>query len=338
LVGDTPAMLNLFRSIQRVSTLSALPVLISGETGTGKELVAHAIYCQDAKRRKFAFVPLNCAALNHELSESELFGHRRGAFTGANYDRPGLFRSADRGVLFLDEIGELNAALQAKLLRVVQTNRVLAVGEDREIAVDVRVIAATNRNLPEMVKGGLFREDLYYRLNVTPLHIPPLRERRADIAPLVEHFLRKHQHLAQNGNGKAHAAPDFLHALERTALPGNARQVENLVRRALVDRETSGALRLSDLPEDVWADLSEQEESSQNLERKPPQAETGLMTYAMECLVQNQWSLGKSLAQLEELLVKAALEAAHGNQTEAARRLGITARSVYNKLHKRDAG
>ena len=176
------AMTDVFRSIIRFSTLSDLPVLIVGETGTGKEGLARALHRLDPKRKEGPFVAVNCGAIAAPLAESEFFGHRRGAFTGADRDRKGLVRSAEGGVLFLDEIGELDAALQAKLLRVLQESRVLGVGEDRDIQVNVRVVAATNRDLDQMGQQSRFRADLFHRLNVLSIRVPPLSERADDLA------------------------------------------------------------------------------------------------------------------------------------------------------------
>ncbi|MGB7792222.1 MAG: sigma-54 factor interaction domain-containing protein, partial [Terrimicrobiaceae bacterium] len=189
MVGSSMAMADVFRSIIRFSTLSDLPVLIVGETGTGKEGLARALHRLDPKRREGPFVAVNCGAIAAPLAESEFFGHRRGAFTGADRDRKGLIRSAEGGVLFLDEIGELDAALQAKLLRVLQESRVLGVGEDRDIQVNVRVVAATNRDLDQMGQQSRFRADLFHRLNVLSIRVPPLSERADDLAPLTQHFL-----------------------------------------------------------------------------------------------------------------------------------------------------
>src|SRR5262249_49739435 len=243
-------MMAVFHTVLRISPLSDLPVLITGETGTGKGLLAHAIHQLDRKRCQGPFIALNCSALSPGLAESELFGHRRGAFTGADRDRKGLFRAAEGGVLFLDEIGELDEAVQAKLLRVLQAHRVLGIGDDHEVAVNVRIIAATHRNLEAMVQQGTFRADLWHRLHVLAIHIPPLRERPADLKPLLEHFLEKYQGLRPAG--PLSAAPEFLEALTQLPLPGNAREVENLVQWVLVHKDDAAPLTLRDLPVDIW--------------------------------------------------------------------------------------
>jgi len=184
-VGRSREMLAVFRWVVRVAALSDLPALVTGETGTGKEVLVNALHRLDEKHCRGPFVALNCSAINPNLAESELFGHRRGAFTGAEAGRRGLIRSADGGVLFLDEVGDLDPQLQAKLLRVIQERRVLGVGDDREVDVHVRVVAATNRDLGELVRQGKFREDLFHRLNTLSVHLPPLRQRTDDIEPLV---------------------------------------------------------------------------------------------------------------------------------------------------------
>jgi transcriptional regulator of aromatic amino acid metabolism len=195
MVGSSTAMMHVFRCVIRFSALSDLPVLIVGETGTGKEGLARALHRLDPKRGGGPFIAVNCGAIATSLAESEFFGHRRGAFTGADRDRKGLIRSAEGGVLFLDEIGELNASIQAKLLRVLQENRLLGVGEDRDIEVNVRVVAATHRDLDQMGQQSRFRADLFHRLNVLSIRVPPLSERADDLAPLTQHFLDKYRSL-----------------------------------------------------------------------------------------------------------------------------------------------
>jgi DNA-binding NtrC family response regulator len=342
-VGESQAIMAVFQTVYRVSPLSDLPILITGETGTGKELLARGIHQLDLKRRQGPFVALNCSAISPSLVESELFGHRRGAFTGADRDRKGLIRSAEGGVLFLDEIGELDEALQAKLLRVLQENRVLGVGEDREVAVSVRMIAATNRNLDTMVQQGKFRADLFHRLHVLAIHIPPLRERPADLKPLIEHFLQKYRFL--KATGSLSADPELIAALSQVELPGNARQLENLVRWALVNKDDDTPLHLRDLPLDIWEQLSDQgkrrwvqsepaSEGKDTPQSTPEAPQQHIPSSIVGLLDLNDWNLSRSLQHCERLLLEAALHKAHGNQSETARLLGITPRSVYNKLHK----
>lgn len=333
--GESPAMLDVFRRTVRISRLSDLPVLIRGETGTGKELLARAIHALDGKRARGAFVPLNCAALPRSLAESELFGHRRGAFSGADRSRKGLVRAADGGVLFLDEIGELDLDLQAKLLRVLQEGRVLAVGEDQEVPVDVRVVAATHRDLGGMVERGQFREDLFFRLAVTTLEIPPLRDRREDISTLVEHFVDKHARGA--GGGVLLVGAEFIEALTHAALPGNIRQLENLVRRAIVQKEGEGALGLEDLPPEFLEQLSAASDAAPSPDPPAPDP-AGWPRSTAQLLDASGWNLARALDVCERLLLVTAMERARGNQTRAARLLGITSRSVYNKIRKHQLG
>ena len=252
IVGESAVMQTLSRWILKISPLSDLPVLITGETGTGKELIARAIHGLDPKRSRGPFVPLNCAALGTSLAESELFGHRKGAFTGASKDRRGLIRSADGGTLFLDEIGDLELGLQGALLRVLQENRVRGVGEDREDRVNVRIVAATNRELPALVEQGRFRMDLFYRLNLLTTTAPTLAERIDDIEVLVRHFVHKYA-----GGRALSPAPSLLAALKAMSLPGNVRQLENLIRHAVVNARGDGTLGIEELPPTVWDQLSQ---------------------------------------------------------------------------------
>ncbi|OLE52307.1 MAG: hypothetical protein AUG51_18835 [Acidobacteria bacterium 13_1_20CM_3_53_8] len=343
IVGESQTIISVFRMVLRLSALSDTPTLITGETGTGKELLANAIRQLDPKRSDRPILVLNCGAISHGLAESELFGHRRGAFTGADRDRKGLFRAAQGGILFLDEIGELDASLQTKLLRVIQENRILGVGEEQEIPVNVRIIAATNRSLEEMVMQGKFREDLFHRLSALSVHIPPLRERPADMQPLIHHFLKK---CCSNESVEPRAADlDFIEALTHIKLPGNVRQLENLVRRALVNKIDNSPLTLSDLPPEVWQELSEQEEKGAPLASDAESETTNsvnliqssqpdLHSTLSNLLNDNGWSLSQSLNYCEKLLVESALLLSNGNQSQTARLLGITSRSVYNKLRK----
>jgi formate hydrogenlyase transcriptional activator len=230
IVGQAPAMKRLFASIEQVAP-SDSTVLLMGETGTGKELIAHAIHNVSLRKDKL-LVKLNCAALPSELIESELFGHEKGAFTGATAQRKGRFELADGGTLFLDEVGELSLPAQAKLLRVLQEQEFDRVGGIKTLKVDVRVIAATNRNLLEGVKAGTFRSDLYYRLNVFPLEVPPLRERCPDIPLLARHFLKRFAR--KLGKPLLDIAPSSMERLERYTWPGNIRELQNVIERAAV--------------------------------------------------------------------------------------------------------
>jgi transcriptional regulator with PAS, ATPase and Fis domain len=343
IIAESEAMISVFRWIVRVSALSDLPILIMGETGTGKQVLAHAIHRLDPKRRNGPFIAVNCGAISPSLAESELFGHRRGAFTGADRERQGLIRSAQGGVLFLDEIGELDDTLQTKLLRVLQESRVLGVGEDQEIAVDVRVIAATNRELDKMVADKKFRADLFHRLNVLSIHIPALRERPADVGPLIKHFLKSCHSL--NPAASLAVASGFVTALTKIELPGNVRQLENLVRQALVSKNDDSPLNLSDLPIEVWRQLSEQKDSlslrsdqvsaADELDKlAPPTPLQVTPSDLVKLLHANSWSLSRSLQHCEKLFLEAALHTAQGNQSQTARLLGITPRSVYNMVRK----
>jgi DNA-binding NtrC family response regulator len=333
LVGESATMMGVFRSVIRFSGVSDLPVLITGETGTGKEGLARAVHRLDPNRRRGPFVPVNCGAISASLGESEFFGHRRGAFTGAERERKGLIRSAEGGVLFLDEIADLELALQTRLLRVLQENRVLGVGEDREVGVSVRVVAASNRNLELMVQQNKFRADLFHRLNVLSIQVPPLRDRPEDLAPLVEHFLQKHQ--ALTAVGAPAVGTDFSEALQQIELPGNVRQLENLVCQALVRKATNFPLSISDLPFEILLQLSgaEEEQLAQNPALDILNTQTSA-NYVVRVLDANDWNLTRSMESCERHALEAAMERMRGNQSRAARLLGITPRSVYNKVRK----
>ncbi len=275
-------------------------VLVEAESGTGKELVARFIH-HCSQRRNGPFVAVNCAALPDELLESELFGHEKGSFTGAMAKKPGKFELADRGTILLDEVGEMPSLLQAKLLRVLQEREIDPVGGLRPVPVDVRVIATTNCNLKKAVSDGAFREDLYYRLNVIPLTIPPLRRRKEDIPLLVNHFCEKYQ----EGGKPKHFADETLQLLEKYSWPGNVRELENVVRRALT-------LCLNPVvsPGDLFLKLDDEEPSPGALEMKA----------------------GRSLREMEKEMIRITLEETGGNRTHAAQMLGISLRTLRNKL------
>lgn len=334
IVGESEAMQATFRWVQRISQLSDLPVLLTGETGTGKELLARAIHRLDGKRRRGPFVALNCNALSESLAESELFGHRSGAFTGAMRDRKGLFRAADGGVLLLDEIGDLALSLQGKLLRALQEGSVLGLGEDAEAPVDVRVIAATNRDLERQVREGLFREDLYQRISVLVVRVAPLRERPEDLRPLTEHFA--HKHAALCGVSPRGASNDFLEAIGLSGLPGNARQLENLVRSALLRQAGDSPMDLASLPAEFWRLVAEQEQKTEALASLLPEPASapGVPQGWAGPVEGDEATLAASLQRYERMLLMEAMQRSRGNQTRAARLLGVTPRSVYNKLRK----
>ena len=338
-VGESRRMRDVFRWVLRASALTDLPALITGETGTGKEVITKAIARLDRKRARGPFVALNCSSLGAGVAESELFGHRRGAFTGAERDRKGLFRAAEGGILFLDEIGDLDEALQAKLLRTLQENRVLGVGEDREVRVDVRIIAATNRNLEEMVAERKFRADLYHRLNVLSVHIPPLRERPADFAPLIHHFVKKYKEVEPSK--ECAVSPEFIAALKRVRMPGNVRQLGNIVRQALFNKRDDAPLGLSDLSPDVWRELLSQDaegaaraHGEAEARPCPPALEPDAQSVLVSLLRRHDWSLARALQHCERILIETTLNQTHGNQSQTASLLGITPRSVYNKVRK----
>jgi transcriptional regulator with GAF, ATPase, and Fis domain len=333
MVGKSPAITALFRWIVRVSPVSSLPVLLMGETGTGKELAARAIHALDPRRRRKPFVPVNCGAMSPTLAESELFGHRRGAFTGADHDRRGLIRAADGGVLFLDEIGDLELSLQAKLLRVLQERRVLSLGEDHEVPIDVRVIAATNRDLEEMVRAHQFRADLFHRLSALSIRLPTLRERPEDIAPLVERFVSGG--LMSGRVGKVVASAEFVEALRSVRLPGNVRQLENVVHSAMVCPGRGELLRLRDLSPDIWRELAERDAHAVVEHGVAPGVDTpshNINPAAM--LAAASGKLERALDLCEEEMIAAALTASNGNQSRAARMLGISPRTFFNKMRK----
>src|SRR5690349_13634261 len=228
IIGRSGRMQEIFSIVQRIAKTQST-VLISGESGTGKELIARAIHYNSGRRGKF--VSINCGALPENLLESELFGHERGAFTGAIREKRGLFQEAERGTIFLDEIGETSTAMQIKLLRVLQERLVRKVGSNTESQVDVRVIAATNRDLSEAIRSGTFREDLFYRINVIPIELPPLRQRREDIPILVEHFIAKFS--SNLSVEQKRISTDAMRAIEKYGWPGNVRELENVVERMI---------------------------------------------------------------------------------------------------------
>ncbi|HEY3155293.1 MAG TPA: sigma-54 dependent transcriptional regulator [Candidatus Eisenbacteria bacterium] len=302
IVGGSPAIQKLLHEIQLAGSSSAR-VLIQGENGTGKELVARALHAS-GPRKEMPFVAMNCSAVPEELIESELFGHERGAFTGATQSRRGRFEEAHHGTLFLDEIGDMSVRAQTKLLRVLEEGEITRVGGNRAIKVDVRVIAATNQDLAERVRSERFREDLYFRLAVIPITVPPLRDRPEDIPILVEHFAE--QLLKQNGGKPRKFTPAALEYLRRYSFPGNVRELRNIVERLLImSRGTSIG------PEQVHAVLP------------PSQSESGAGA-----------RLSDAVREFEKKEIEAALLAAGGSMTKAASRLGLERSHLYKKMKK----
>jgi DNA-binding NtrC family response regulator len=296
MIGDSPAMREVFRMIDRAGP-SEKAILIQGESGTGKELVARALHRRSPRADK-PLVVINCAALPEALLESELFGHEKGAFTGAVAAKPGLFEVADGGTLFIDEIGELPGALQAKLLRVLEDGSLRRIGSLKEHRVNVRLLAATNRNLAEEVQAGRFREDLYYRINVLALDLPPLRERQGDARLLLHHFL----------GGDWQLEPQAEQALVTSAWPGNVRQLINAVERAKIMAEDH-CIRIGDLPPDV--------------------------RHRRECVSQAHLpEMTDDLASIERGKVVEVLRRVAGNKTRAAKALGVDRRKIYRLMDK----
>ena len=304
IIAESGRMREIVDMVKRVSPTETT-VLILGESGTGKELVARAIH-NLSPRTRGAFVPVNCAAIPEHLLESELFGHVKGAFTGAIRDRVGKFEAADGGTIFLDEIGEMRQDLQVKILRVLEERIVERVGDNRQIPVDVRVLAATNKDLTRAIQAGEFREDLYYRLNVVPLSIPPLRERREDIRPLIQHFLR-----SLGAPPRLTISPEAFRALEAYPWPGNVRELENALERALIFQK-GDAIGLPDLPETI---------------RSPRAREVATLPVELP-------AAGLSLEGVEKELILRALEKHEWNQSRAARYLGITRHTLLYRMEK----
>ncbi len=326
IVGDSESLKEAFRSIVRMSKLSDLPVLITGESGTGKELFASVLHALDPKRCGQPLVAVNCAAISSGIAESELFGHVRGAFTGAGRDHSGHFLAAHGGVLFLDEIAELDLDVQSKILRVLQEKRLYRVGAGHDAAVDIRVVAATNKDLGHMVEAGTFRADLFHRLNTLSIHVSPLRERRTDLAMLVEHFVAEH------ASWRAHTGidADLIDALSHLELPGNVRELRNLIATAQAGKADRSPLGLKDLPPRVWKELAQAGFTA----APHAQAQSATDSIAVAMTDAHGWNLNRCLDHCEREIVAAALARTHHNQAEAARLLGLTPRSVYNKLRK----
>jgi two-component system NtrC family response regulator len=309
IIGKSKAMKNVFNLMNRVAD-TPTTVLIAGESGTGKELIARGLH-KASSRNKAPFVPINCGAVSESLLESELFGYEKGAFTGAASLKQGKFEFADQGTLFLDEVGEMSLNLQVKLLRVLQEHEFQRVGGNKEIRVDVRIIAATNRDLKEEVENNRFRGDLFFRLNVVRIDMPPLRERREDIPFLVAHFLSKFSEKLDRSIKEVR--PDVMSALYSYSWPGNVRELENVIERALVLCR-GDAIMAEDLPLEL---------------RQTPEIEAELDT-----LVSGEKGLADTLDAIEERIIRQALKNAGNVQAQAAKILGISRSNLQYKLKK----
>jgi two-component system response regulator PilR (NtrC family) len=312
-VGTSPRMQEVYALVRRVMG-TRINCLVCGESGTGKELLARAIH-YGGERARGPFVAVNCGAIPENLVESELFGHRKGAFTGALRDKTGFFEAASGGTIFLDEIGEMPLSAQVKVLRVLAERKVVPVGAAEEVAVDVRVVAATNRDLRVEVKAGRFREDLYYRLNVLQVDMPPLRERGEDVGVLAQHFIQKFAE--EYGKPLRGATPEVLRLLRAYPWPGNVRELQNVIERA-VALEGGGLLSANALPERLQGGLPAAAIEGETEEEFPSE---GI-------------DLEARLAAVERRYIEAALAAAGHNRTAAARLLGITFRSLRYRLVK----
>jgi len=304
--------------IKRIAPTDAT-VLITGESGTGKEMIAQAIH-QNSPRKSKRLKALNVRAVSEQLVESELFGHVKGAFTDAASDRMGAFEYADGGTLFMDEVGDMPMSTQIKLLRVLEEHRITRVGDNKAIKVNVRLLSATNRPLEEMVEEGKFRNDLYYRLNIVTVHLPPLRERQDDIVPLMDHFRK--MFLKRHGKSQATFAPAVTRRFYGYDWPGNIRQLRNFV-ETMVVLDTDGVLDINDLPPELSqeGDLEASQEPSRL-------AAPGLPAGGESELI------GRSMADIERWAIEATLKMTAGNREEAAKILSIGARTLYRKLDK----
>jgi DNA-binding NtrC family response regulator len=335
LIGDSPAARQIQAQIRQVAAHD-VTVLITGESGTGKDLVSAAIHHCSA-RSEGPFITVNCAAIPEPLLESELFGHERGAFTGATASKPGKFELADNGTIFLDEIGELPAGLQAKLLRVLQEHTIDRVGGARPRQVNIRVLAATNRDLHRMVDAGEFREDLFYRLNVFPVRLPPLRERMEDLPAFVQHFIAEFN--ARFGKRVSGLSPEAMTLLERHAWQGNIRELENTIQRAMV--LTAGPMIGRDALPELWGDNGERRRST---DQRTGDAHMGGAAHdaadRTNGATANDFTLPlaqriESVVEREEKqVIQAALSHMDGRRQETADLLGISRKSLHNKMVK----
>jgi DNA-binding NtrC family response regulator len=319
IVGESPSMQGVRRLIETIAPTDAA-VMILGETGTGKELVARNLHDR-SRRAGHAFIPVNCGALPENLVESELFGHRKGAFTGADTHRKGLFEVANGGTLFLDEVGELDKSVQVKLLRFLESGEIRRVGENDPFRVDVRVLCATNRNLREMIEADQFREDLFFRLNTFEIHLPPLRERRGDIPLLAQHMIARHAR--RRGDTEAVLSPEAIEYLMAHDWPGNIRELANAIERAWI-LSGGGTIYPEHLPMQV------------------PVRRAGGSPAAASAIPGPHFSMPEggtpTLRDVEMQYIQVVLEKHHGNKPAASKELGISLKTLYNKINQLQQG
>ena len=313
LIGETPSMLSVRRLIETIAPTDA-SVMILGETGTGKELIARNLH-DKSRRAAHSFIPVNCGALPENLVESELFGHRKGSFTGADTNRKGLFEVANGGTLFLDEVGELDKSVQVKLLRFLESGEIRRVGENDPFRVDVRVLCATNRDLREMIEAEQFREDLFFRINTFEIHLPPLRERKADIAPLARHMLTRYT--SRRGGPEAVLSPEAIAALTAHDWPGNIRELANAIERAMI-LAGSGPIGVEHLPTQAPARRLSAPSTAPAVAGPHFQIPEGSPT----------------LRDIEMKYIQVILEKHNGNKPAASRELGISLKTLYNKINQ----
>lgn len=311
-IGSSPAMQRIFRLIEKVADSNAT-ILIGGESGTGKELVAKAIHFNGG-RKNHPFVSINCGAVPENLLESELFGHEKGAFTGADSTKVGLMETANKGTFFLDEVGEAPLSIQVKLLRVLQEKEITRVGGNKTIGIDLRVVAASNIELAKAVKNKTFREDLFYRLNVIPVELPPLRERVEDIPLLIKHFINKYNEDRPDENKIKGVDSDALSLMEKYSWPGNVRELENVIERAIV-LEAGDTIQVSSLPEGVSGATE-------------PATEVALPSN------DQPMDLEKTLDQIEKKMLSGALDQSNGIINKAAKQLNLSFRSMRYRIQK----
>jgi len=327
IIGRSPALAKVFQVLAKVAPTDST-VLVTGESGTGKELLVRALHL-NSRRHDKPFVPINCGAIPSELLESELFGHEKGAFTSAIRSRAGRFELADGGTIFLDEIGELSLALQVKILRVLQEKEFERVGGTGTKKVDVRIVAATNRDLEQEVGRGNFREDLFYRLNVIPIHLPPLRDRGDDVMLLADYFLNGF--CSAKDRRVLSIADDAQDMLLRYTWPGNIRELENFMERLSILCEGDRVLS-ADLPEKIWSDV----EGKPRPEQAPPAQPQGFAWPHISDLREQGMDLKVFLDMVEERLLREALDMAGGVKNQAAEILGIKRTTLIEKLKKKN--